>query len=263
MKKFLRSVLLVICLGVMCYSGYQIYSIYSAYSQAEKVYAATTDKFVKQSDTKKPAPDATEPSVPKETAPIEVDFDALLQENEDVVGWIYCPDTTLNYPIVQAQDNDYYLRRMLDGNYNHSGSIFMDYRSDGEFKDHNSIIYGHNMNNDSMFAVLAEYQSEEFYKEHPVMYLLTPDADYRVDVIGVLQTDADSDIYRFPYSEDAYRKFLEDVQDRSVYPIETDLSTVEHSVLLSTCSYEYQDARYLVVGSLKQLDRVTDTPKAQ
>ncbi len=303
MKRVIRILLIVVCLCVMGYSGYQLYTIYSGYAQAENLYTDTAQQYVKPAPTR-PAQehDETKPEEQGDYAPIQVDFDALLQQNGDIVGWLYCPDTTLNYPVVQAEDNDYYLRRMLDGNYNHSGSIFMDYRCDSGFADFNSIIYGHNMNDDredndyylrrmldgnynhsgsifmdyrcdsgfadfnsiiyghnmnddSMFAVLAEYQDPQFCREHPSIYLLTPEADYRLNVMASVQTDANSDLYAFPSTREDFDEFLQELMDESILDVELDLAGVERTVLLSTCSYEFTDARYLVVGSVEKLDR--------
>ncbi len=257
MKKFLRTVLLILCICVMCYSGFQLYKIYSGYAQANKTYASASEKFVKPNTQDHAKPDReTNPTEPKNVAPIQVDFDALLQENEDVVGWIYCPDTALNFPIIQGSDNDYYLRRMWNGEYNYSGCIFMDYRCDEKFADYNSIIYGHNMNNDGMFALLEDYLDQEYFEKHPVIYLLTPEADYKIDVMAAVLTDANSDLYDFPISRNGFDEFMEKVMAQSELSVQTDLQSVEHTVTLSTCAYEFQDARYLVVGSLKPLDRV-------
>ncbi len=248
--------LLILCVCVMGYSGFQLYEIYSGYAQADKTYASASDRYVKPNtradSTQSKQDGATEN--PRKAAPIQVNFDELRQENEDVVGWIYCPDTPLNFPIVQGQDNDYYLRRMWNGESNYSGCIFMDYRCDETFRDYNSIIYGHNMNNDGMFAILEEYLRPEFYQEHPVMYLLTPDADYQVDVIASILTGSDSELYECPVTESDFDRFLENAMAESALPVNMDLQAVEHTIMLSTCAYEFEDARYLVVGALRPLD---------
>ena len=83
-----------------------------------------------------------------------VDFSLLKQENEDIVGWIYCEGTPISYPVVQSGDNQYYLHRLINGEYNIAGSIFMDYRNNAELEDNNTIIYGHNMKNNTMFGYL-------------------------------------------------------------------------------------------------------------
>ena len=92
---------------------------------------------------------------------------------KDVVAWIDCEDTLINDPIVQNGDNNYYLRRLLNGQYNLSGTLFIDYRNQADFSDWNTIIYGHNMNNDTMFGILPDYRKQELFDPHPVMYLLT------------------------------------------------------------------------------------------
>ena len=83
----------------------------------------------------------------QETAPIIVDFEVLQTENKDIIAWLHCPDTKINYPVAQSEDNSYYLRRLLDGSWNTAGTIFMDYRNSADFSDRHTVIYGHNMKN--------------------------------------------------------------------------------------------------------------------
>lgn len=116
-----------------------------------------------ESDTPK---EAFPQETPKEVAFIVVDFEELWKENGDVVGWLYCPDTVINYPVVQGDDNDYYLRRLLDGSNNIAGTLFIDARNKGDFSDWNTVVYGHNMRNDTMFGTLTEYASQEYYCSH-------------------------------------------------------------------------------------------------
>ena len=112
--------------------------------------------------------DDTEP--PKATElPISIDFDSLLSRNKDVIGWLYCPDTVINYPVVQGENNDQYLRKDLDGKYLVSGTLFADYRNGALGEDANYIIYGHNMKNGTMFSLLAKYKQQSYYDKHPVI----------------------------------------------------------------------------------------------
>lgn len=103
-----------------------------------------------------------------ETAPIKVDFERLQEENKDIIAWLYCPDTEINYPVVQSKDNEYYLRRLLDGTWNIAGTLFMDYRNAADCSDLHTIIYGHNMKNNTMFGSLPKYSKQEYYEEHSV-----------------------------------------------------------------------------------------------
>lgn len=119
-----------------------------------------------------------------ETAPITVDFERLQEENKDIIAWLYCPDTEINYPVVQSKDNEYYLRRLLDGTWNIAGTLFMDYRNAADCSDLHTIIYGHNMKNNTMFGSLPKYSKQEYYEEHSVLYLLTPKQNYKVKLIA-------------------------------------------------------------------------------
>lgn len=262
-KKCLLYGLQLICIAVLCVSCYQIFKSVRQYHLAQKSYADVSDKFViSNTQEKKPeknpdkAPDPSAPTeLPLDLAPIQVDFKALQQENPDVVGWIYCPDTPVNYPVMRAEDNEAYLHTLLDGTYNPSGSIFMDYRCDGTFLDFNTILYGHHMKDGSMFAMLKEYTDEAYYKAHPEMYLLTPNGDYRVRIIAAELTSADSSLYSFAPTREAFDAFLEKAMENSNLNVSVDTKKIAKTVLLSTCSYEFNDARYVVIGALESLDQ--------
>lgn len=101
------------------------------------------------------------------------DFDALQRQYPQAVGWLYCEETEIDYPVMQADDNDYYLRRLPDGQWNLGGSLFLDYRSASDFSGELSLIYGHNMNDGSMFACLENYREQSWYDEHPVFLMET------------------------------------------------------------------------------------------
>lgn len=192
-----------------------------------------------------------------ESAPITVDFAALCAENSDVVGWLYCEDTPINYPVVQAGDNERYLRRLIDGSRNAAGSLFVDWRNSGDFSDANTVIYGHNMRNDSMFGTLPRYAEPGYYKQHPVIFLLTPAADYRLDILGGF-TAADAELYNVPMADYAVADFAAETVRKSDFAADADFDALfdegDRLLTLSTCSYEYDGARYVLVGVLHRLD---------
>lgn len=195
-----------------------------------------------------------EPTEPKEFAPIRVDFEALLEKNPHVIGWIYAPDSPINYPIVQTENNSDYLRKALDGSYAHGGTVFLDYRCEGDFSDLNSIIYGHNLLDQTMFGTLERYKKQSHYDAHPTLYLLTPKGDYRVDLIAGLDVDADSVLYRTDHTTETYREFLREILRQSDFQTVFPTEDIPRTLTLSTCAYEYDDARYIVVGVLTPLD---------
>ena len=191
---------------------------------------------------------------PVRVAPIQVDFDALLAENPDVVAWLYCPDTPINYPVVQAEDNDYYMHRLLDGSKSYPGTLFMDYRNTEDFSDWNSVIYGHNMRNDSMFGTLPDYKEKEYFDAHPEIYLLTPQRDYVINVLAGFVTPNNSELYNALRPEDAEKEsLLKDWLDAADFAAEEYPAPEERLITLSTCSYEYKNARYVLIGSLEEL----------
>jgi sortase B len=154
---------------------------------------------------------------------------------------------------VQAGDNEYYIHRMLDDSYNSAGSIFMDYRNSWDFSDLNTVIYGHNMKNDSMFGTLSEYRKQNYYDGHPVLWLLTEDMNYRVELIAGFVTPSDSESYNIFSETVELQKYLRRAVDKSDFTTDIDIGTVERIITLSTCSYEYDSARYIVIGKLVPL----------
>ena len=189
-------------------------------------------------------------------APIDVDFPALNAMNANVVGWLYCAGTPINYPVVQSDDNSYYLNRLYDGQKNSSGAIFMDAMNATDLSDANTIFYGHNMKNGTMFASLANYGSQSYYEAHPVIYYLTKDRKYRIDVFASYETPGGSEAFTIFFdSEKTYSDYLQ--QRWHLSQIDTSqlpMSADDNIVTLSTCSYNYNDARYVVQGKVTPLD---------
>ena len=263
MKKsvtFLLLILVVIFGVVFGFSAYKLYSIMHEYKVSERRYDSVANAAT---STAAPAPAATmapfevqgdqeETAAPVETSPISVDFDNLLGQCSDIVGWIYCEDTVINYPMVRGADNDYYLHRFIDGSYNGGGTLFMDFKNDRDFSDPNSIVYGHHMNDGSMFASLKKYQTDpEYYSKHPTLYVNTPTQNYRVDVFAGFVCDADSDTYTIGFPDDAsYQSWIDRMVSHSDFKTDVQVTPDDHIITLSTCSYEWYDARYVGLGKL-------------
>lgn len=248
-KNSIWSFLFVLFLMLFFYSGYKVYQICASYSQANQTYHETASQYVK------PAAASNNPDiqVSKESAPIQIDFEALSQDAPDIVGWIYCPDTIINYPVVYGKDNDFYLRHLSNKVYNRAGSIFTDSLCSKDFSDFNSILYGHNMNDGSMFATLANYWDSVYRQAHSTMYLLTPEQDYRIDILAGMITSSNSSFYQIPKDQDGFQNFLNQFLSEADFAGDIDLSSVEKVISLSTCSYAFDGARYLVLGSLTAL----------
>lgn len=262
MRKKLRTIACTVLIAVFLFYGWQVLSTLSEYKASEASYKALTQEYT----TRQPVAladepqspvmpsDTTEETAPMETAPITVDFDTLLADCPDVVGWLYCADTPINYPVVQATDNDYYLRRLLDGSYSRGGSIFMDYRCASDFSRWNSIVYGHNMKNDAMFGTLQDYREQEYYDTHPVLYLLTPAQDYKIELIGGYTTPGTAeDTYGIPQTQEGRDALIAKARQQSTFQTDVEIADIDRLITLSTCAYDYDGARYVLVGVLREL----------
>lgn len=262
MKKPVMIALIVVFLLVFLFSAWQLIGILTEYRKGEQTYERL-EHYVSMPETnpkeeKPQKEDAPEEAAPEE-APVEVenpfpevDFDALKAINEDVVGWIYIPDTRVNYPVLQGENNDQYLYHLLTGDYNGSGSIFLDAKVPGDFSGNNSPIYGHNMKNDTMFADMVEYKKQEFYDEHPVAMLMTPEKNYLVHLFSGYVTDSWGSAWDKEFDEGEFEKWLQEVAGKTCFETEVTPSKEDRVLTFSTCTYETGDGRFVVHGILEE-----------
>lgn len=182
----------------------------------------------------------------------QVDFESLQAQNDDVVGWIYGPGTAINYPVVQGEDNVFYLTHMFNGRENKCGSIFMDSLNEADFSNTNSIVHGHHMRNGTMFASLVKYESQSYYDTHPVLWLTTPAESYQVEIFTGFVTDVDSDAWQIEFAtKEDYKAWLDKMAGNSVFESDVTPGADDRIITLATCSYDYDDARFVVMGVLR------------
>ena len=235
----LRHVAAIVLSTVFLFSagvvGFTLYQYYLS----DSLYHDASDRFTSDSEGTK--------------APISVDFKSLQAKNPDIVGWIYCEDTPINYPVLRGKDNDQYLHTDYTGSYNIDGSIFVDADNSPGFMDSNTIVYGHHMASGAMFAGLEKWADQQYYEDHPVMWLLTPEKDYEVVLFSGHHADAQSsmyDIIKKPGKE--MNAFLSEAVAKSDFK-ETSGVRIDpygHYVMLSTCAYLFDGDRYVVHGLL-------------
>ena len=199
-------------------------------------------------------PEQTTPTEPMEFAPIAVDFSELWHSYPDLVAWLYCPTNSLNYPVMQTDNNLFYVDHRPDGKKSAGGALFVDCTNAWDFSDANTVIYGHDMKDGSMFGYLHNYDSRDYYEKHSDIYLLTPGRNYRIEILATAVVPDDSWLYWKQMDAQQRKEWAMDVYQLSVIGTQNtaDLEA-EHYVTLSTCSYEYENARFVVVGSLKKI----------
>ena len=180
-----------------------------------------------------------------------IHFAGLKAVNPDVIAWIQIPALDISYPVVQGKDNAYYLHHLFSGESNINGSIFVDCHNQPDFTDQNTIVYGHNMKNGSMFGTLDKYQDKELFEQHPEFYLYLPDKilKYRIFSCYAGRTGSEGYRYHFPEAED-FQTFLDTVSSYRDYDTGTELSATDRIVTLSTCVNSRRNYRYLVHGKL-------------
>ena len=171
------------------------------------------------------------------------DYAALYAKNSDFVGWISVPNTSINYPVLQCDNNDFYLEYNFEKNKDARGAIFMDSRNDAVNLDSNTIIYGHNCYNTTMFSELTKYESIDFYKTTPVFEFNTMEKKHKWKIYGVFITTAKAEEdngyvfnYIYPYMDgENFEGFIEEIDKRRLYVTDVDINDDDKMLILSTC----------------------------
>lgn len=223
-------VIMICLLLIVIFSGLKIITITSGYNRSQHSY----DDLSEQSRSGEFTGD--------------IDFASLRSINPDVVGWLYYKDTVIDYPVVQGSDNDVYLHTMFDGSEGDFGTLFVDFITEKPFEQFNTIIYGHHMKNGSMFGGFRDLKSEEYCEEHPRFELVTPKGKYHLDIWAFLNQPSNSRIYIANiYDREERADYINMIMENSEYVTGVRVTPDDRLVTMSTCAYEYKNARYIVV----------------
>ncbi len=176
---------------------------------------------------------------------------AMNSAYSDAVGWLYIPDSAVNYPIMQSGDNDFYLHHSYDGGSLKSGSVFLDYRCENRFMNPINIVYGHNMRNGSMFAGLLNFADSAYFDSHRYGWLATPETVYRIDFFSCAKADMNDELYD---GSTPINDWLSHLYNASVVWENADFSENDCFISLSTCSYEFENARTILTGKLVEMN---------
>lgn len=218
-----------------------------------------------QSAPTEPVAEETEPvtvwvPVPVEDDPVvaemaQINLAGLREVNPDVVGWIRIPDTAIDYPLMQGEDNDFYLHHTWEKDPNSVGSIFLESENNPNLTDYNTIVYGHNMNNGTMFGQLQHYALVDHWKTHPYVYIVTDAGVYRYEVFAFSQAQTESLTYGLnPQREDTKQKFLNLALEEAWYDTGIKPAVTDRILTLSTCSGANYSYRYVVQARLPMME---------
>ena len=218
--KIIRRILLVVCLAVFLYSAGNLANIGYKYHKVN-------------SDNKKLQEEVV--TEVKQDSPLDrkVDFNRLKSINEDIIGWIYIPNTNIDYALLKGKTNDTYIHTNYEKKYSFAGSIFLDEDNNALLTDSNTIIYGHNMKNGSMFANIKKFADHDYFVNHPEVYIYLPDGS--INVYSVYSTkiiEATSDYY---LKNIDYASYVANAKSFAKQSRDVDTQNAAPLLLLSTC----------------------------
>ncbi|WP_084493049.1 class B sortase [Lacrimispora indolis] len=246
--KIAAGFLLMVSVCVMVFSWYKMRESLQIYAEGDQNY--------KQLQTQIRHPAGANASESEALALVDIpsiyiDFEMLQKVNTDAAVWLYCPDTEIDYPVMCSDDYNWYLHHLPDGTYHVNGTLFLDYSCPPDFSGRLSIIYGHNMKSGKMFGSLVKYKEQKYFEQYPYLYLYTEQGNYRIDlkygcVIGADQWRDQAFMF-----EGNLEALLSHASSKTTFESGTEYTDRDKFIVLSTCSYEFDDARYIVIGVLR------------
>ncbi len=248
-KTIMAILCIMLSLLMLLFACSHLFKDYEEHQVGENAYEKLTDDFVE------PAEDSDSPKETESTSEkdglLQIDWDGLKNENTEIIGWIHIPGAGISYPLLQGSDNSYYLTHLPTKEYAISGSIFMDCHNKPDLSDNNTIIYGHNMKDGTMFAALDEYQDTALYEQFPYFYIYLPEGNYEYQIFSCYTGWTDGIAYRYSFPEKRdFQHFIETLQSNAAYETGITLRPEDRIVTLSTCTNTNRNHRYLIHGKL-------------
>lgn len=265
-EKLVYNIILLVLVLIFLVAGLKLVGIFNEYRVGENEYDGL-EEYVSMEETKEVPKDegevanptegnAEEPMTEAETPPelkiSYVDFTELKKINPDIVAWIYIPGLDINYPVVHGSDNKYYLTHTATKKKNKNGAIFLAVENKPDFTDDNTIIYGHNMKNNTMFANLHDYKNPNTSRMYPYVYIYTSEYSMIYQIFSSYTGASNGSAYTYKVGNPADKPALfKELQALSEHPYALDFTEEDTIITLSTClDNNSPDWRYLVHAKL-------------
>lgn len=234
MKRNKIYMMCMILAGILFFGSVgAIVRICMSYREGEQVYEELEEYIREPESTKEPEVEKSSEENSAFTF-LQVDFESLQSINPEVIAWIQIPALDISYPVAKGTDNAYYLHHMINGETNKSGSIFMDYHNQEDFTDRNTIIYGHNMRDGSMFGTLEQYQDPGVYDVYPKFYVYVPGYVYEYHIFSCYAAPVNNAAYTYSFPDvKDYQDFLGVIQASSEYDTGISVSEKDRVITLS------------------------------
>ena len=251
----MRTFLIIICTVVLLFSVFQIAQYLLDAKHTEDLYADIAETYHKEGEDRRAAnPDGEDPSDGNR-------LEDIRKINPDVVGWISIPGTGIDYPVVQGEDNDYYLHHDIRGQKNKHGAIFMDH-SNHPGEDRSLVIYGHHMKDGTMFYDLKKFKKKDFYDKNKSILLNIQGKTVEYEIFSAYIGNASSLHLKISFPDaSAYRDYFTEIKAKSMYPSDMDFSEDQTMLTLSTCTYEEKDARLILHAFPKEKQVLQEAKK--
>jgi len=235
-------------LAVIGYSSYRLWDIYS--HRASEITLRSQMLIYRPTIPHSNAAHEQSAQLSTHTPVVNQSIINLQYNRQSVVGWVSIPSTGVDHPFVQGHDNSFYLHRDINHNALHAGTIFMDYRNCNNFSDFHTLLYGHNMNNGSMFGTLPHFIDQSFFEENSVGYIFLPYQTYVLQIFAVaIIRPYDRVIYGHNFETAESREYFVDYIRRvALHYNNIDITEEDRFVTLSTCRNDVANYRLVVIG---------------
>lgn len=254
-------VVLVIVIAAMWYRNYtqnkagDIYKDLQSQVNSASPNVTVEDSEIETEEDTEPVEEDILSELGVEIPEKNLDWDVLRETNKDIYAWIYIPETNVDYPVLQSEtDDEYYLMHNLDGSYGYPGCIFTQLLNSKDFTDYNTVLYGHNMKNGTMFRTLHYYQNEEFFYNNPYIYIYTENGVLVYEIFAAYNAGDEHILNTYDLrTEEGFASYLDTVKEGAYLGgyirSDVDVTTANHIITLSTCT-DQSDERYLVQAVL-------------
>ncbi|MDO4552021.1 MAG: class B sortase [Bacillota bacterium] len=249
-----RLVLILILAGILAFSLFRLVSIWQEYEEGDAIYEEARSYVLTEEMLGDDRVEDIEN--PHRALGVYVDIEGLREENPEVLGWLLIKDTPVDYPLLQGEDNSYYLNHTYNNAWNSLGSIFLDCRAAPDLSDLHSIIYGHNTKNNSQFGSLRKLRDQSYYEEHSEFYVLLEDGYLTYAIFSVHRAHTLSEVFQTDSTvAEEHQAFLDFALEQSVIESGIEVLPTDRIVTLSTCTGNDINERLVVHGVLVEDSR--------
>lgn len=245
-KEVFRKIMFCISLVVFIGCSFKLYTIWREYHDNSKSYDEVREFAPEEVVSEN---NDTQNNEPKFVFKKE-DYDSLLAMNSDFKAWLYIPNTEVSYPVVQTNNNDYYLKHNFKKEQNSGGAIFISSNNKEPFVEQNTIIHGHHMRDGSMFAGINKFKEEDFFDNGKIK-IIKDNKEYFYEVFSVRVVDGnDNKIISHFNNDEEFDNYIELLKTESIYKKDEINSDFSKIITLFTCSYEFDNARTIISAAL-------------